>query len=238
MPASPVSRVTAPADALTKGERTKLRLLEAAEEIFGRDGYHAASIADLTREAEVAMGTFYVYFTSKQECLIELVNARGHELRTELREATQGLASRAEIERAGFATFLAWVRRHPDIYRVVRNAEFVDREVFRQWYRKLGQSYVRGLRQSMDAGNIDHADPEALAYCLMAVADFTGMRWVLWEDGAQVPKRVFDTVMQFVLRGLGAEPADGDCAKGNGRSNGARLQQRERASGNGAQRRR
>ena len=204
-------------ESLTKGERTRLRLLEAAETVFGRDGYHAASIGDVTREASVAMGTFYLYFPSKQDILIELVRTRGHELRTELHAATEGLKERAEVERAGFETFFNWVRRHPDIYRVVRNAEFVDRAVFQEWYRKLGEAYMRGLRRSMSAGEIAKADPEALAYCLMAIGDFTGMRYVLWEQGGEVPPRVLETVMGFVLRGLGfggIEGANGSQRRG------------------------
>lgn len=188
---------------LTKGERTRLRLLEAAERIFGAEGFHAASVTEIAREADVANGTFYVYFPSKTELFCELIRSRGHEMRAQLREATEGLESRAEIERAGFAAFWEWVRRHPSLYRIVRNAEFVDLEVFQEWYQKLGEGYAEALSQAMDAGEIAEGDPEALAYCLMGLGDFTGMRWVLWRDGKKVPDEVFDTVLAFVERGLG-----------------------------------
>lgn len=190
---------------LTKGERTRSRLLQAAEDIFGRVGFHEASISEITQIADVAAGTFYVYFPSKRDILIELIRNRGHQLRTDLHEATKGMCSRAEAEEAGFRTFLEWVRSHPDLYRVVRNAEFVAPEVFREWYQKLGEEYKRALSVAMDSGEIVRTDSEALAYCLMAVGDFTGMRWVLWEDGAKIPPRVFKSVMSFVRRGLGIE---------------------------------
>lgn len=195
----------ATASELTKGERTRLRLLEAAERVFGAQGYHAASVTEIAREAEVANGTFYVYFSSKTELFCELIRSRGHEMRAQLRAATEGLESRAEIERAGFAAFWEWVRRHPNLYRIVRNAEFVDLEVFQEWYEKLGEGYAEALSQAMDAGEIAEGHPEALAYCLMGLGDFTGMRWVLWRDGKKVPKEVYDTVLAFVERGLGVE---------------------------------
>lgn len=195
--------VTAPA--LTKGERTRLRLLEAAERVFGEKGYHEASVTDITREAEVANGTFYVYFPSKADLFVELVRTRGHEMRALLHEATKDLEKRADIERAGLRAWLRWVQQHPSIYRIVRNGEFVDTEVFQEWYRRLGAAYSRGLRRAIDAGEIVDADPDVLAYCLMAIGDFVGMRWVLWEDGRDVSDDVFEAVMGFMLRGLGAE---------------------------------
>lgn len=196
---------TATAPAPTKGERTRQRLLDAAERIFGEKGFHAASITAITREADVANGTFYLYFPSKTDIFCELIRARGHEMRAGLVEATAGCTTRAEAERAGFRAFLDWVRRHPNLYRIVRNAEFVDADVFKEWYQRLGEGYAAALRQAMDAGEIAPGHPEALAYCLMGLGDFTGMRWVLWEEGAEVPEDVFESVMAFVLRGLGGD---------------------------------
>lgn len=209
---------TPPTTALTKGERTRLRLLEAAEKVFGAHGFHAASISDLTREADVAMGTFYVYFPSKRDILAELVRTRGHELRTELHEATKDLTNRADIERVGFETFFDWVRRHPEIYRVVRNAEFVDAALLREWYEKLAAEYARGLSRAIAKGEVIDADPEALAYCLMAIGDFTGMRWVLWPSDSKIPKKVMDTVMGFISRGLGMPPGPTPNGAGQRRS--------------------
>jgi len=190
---------------LTKGERTRLRLLEAAERIFGEHGFHSASVTDITREAEVANGTFYLYFPSKADLLCELVRTRGHEMRAQLRLATEGMTDRAEAEQAGMLAFLDWVRSHPHIYRIVKNAEFVDGDVFQEWYRRLGEGYAEALGRSMDGGEIEPAHAEALAYCLMAVYDFAGMRWVLWEDREEIPDDVLATITGFVLRGLGIE---------------------------------
>jgi hypothetical protein len=50
-----------------RGEQTRRRLLEAAEEVFGELGFRRASIAEIVRRAGVAQGTFYLYFDSKEE---------------------------------------------------------------------------------------------------------------------------------------------------------------------------
>ena len=42
-------------------------LVEAARRVFERDGFLEARITDITAEAGVAAGTFYTYFTSKED---------------------------------------------------------------------------------------------------------------------------------------------------------------------------
>jgi len=50
---------------MTKGERTKRRLMEAAREVLAERGYQAMRIEDIARAADVAKGTFYIYFDNK-----------------------------------------------------------------------------------------------------------------------------------------------------------------------------
>jgi len=53
----------------------------------------------------------------------------------------------------------------------------------------------------MREGQIRRSDPEALAYALMGIGHFIGVRWVLWERRA-VPDPVFESMMEFILHGL------------------------------------
>src|SRR5271166_2773805 len=55
-----------------KGALTRARLLSAGKEIFEEDGLLEARISDITARAHVSHGTFYTYFTSKQEMFREV----------------------------------------------------------------------------------------------------------------------------------------------------------------------
>lgn len=184
-----------------RGERTRQRLLDSAEAVFGELGYERASIVEITRRAGVAQGTFYLYFADKKAIFVELVEELSHRLRRQIAVAITGLADRLEIERVGIETFLDFVHRHRNLYRIVRQAEFVDETVFRWYYRRLADGYVRGLARAMDEGQIRRLDPECLAYCLMGIADFLGMRWVLWE-GVRPSGEVIDTMLAFIRHGI------------------------------------
>jgi AcrR family transcriptional regulator len=55
-----------------KGKLTRSRLVLAAKEVFEEDGLFEARIADIAKRAGVSHGTFYTYFTSKQEIFREV----------------------------------------------------------------------------------------------------------------------------------------------------------------------
>jgi AcrR family transcriptional regulator len=184
-----------------RGQETRARLLAAAEKVFGEKSYFQVSIADITREAGTGNGTFYLYFPSKEMAFRELVQQRGHELRAVTRIAIEGAENRDEAERAGFAAFFSFIHQHPHLYRVVRQSEFVDPAIFEEYYRVFAEGYGGGLAAAMDRGEIARLDPETLAYCLMGIGDFIGMRWVLWSPDP-IPDEVFEHVMRFIRYGL------------------------------------
>src|SRR5690349_1061149 len=61
---SPASDGKAPRTA--RGERTLRKILDAARVEFGERGFAESSIVGITQRAEVALGTFYTYFDSKE----------------------------------------------------------------------------------------------------------------------------------------------------------------------------
>lgn len=188
--------------ATARGQRTRQKVLDAAEEVFGTSGYEAASIVDITRAAGIAQGTFYLYFPSKKAVFTELVGELGTKLRRTLAAAVDGVDDRLEVERAGLHAFLGFVREHRNLYRIIRQAEFVDEALYRDYYTKLAEGYRQGLAKAMSRQQIRKLDPEAVAYALMGIFDFLGMRWALWENELP-PRRVLDDVFSLIRNGLG-----------------------------------
>lgn len=190
-----------------RGERTRRRLLSAGEEVFGRRGFQFASIAEITQQAGVAQGTFYLYFGTKRDLMRAIVEERGHEMRATLARAAAAVEGRLAKERAGFTAFFNWMARHRALYRVVRQAEYIDADLYRSWYRELASSYVTALRAAVDAGEIAAVeDVETLAYALMGIGDFVGMRYLVFEDRASVPPRAVGTAVAMVERALARPP--------------------------------
>ena len=55
-----------------KGVRTRARLVDAAKQVFERDGFLEARIADIADTADLAPGSFYHYFESKEQIFREV----------------------------------------------------------------------------------------------------------------------------------------------------------------------
>ena len=185
-----------------RGWRTREKLLRAAEEVFGREGFWRASMVDITRTAKVGQGTFYLYFASKEAVLAELVRELGHQMRGRLTEAAAAAPDRAGAERLGFRAFFDFVSEHPYLYRIVRECEFAAPDVYREWYSRLGEGYTLGIAAAMERGEFRKLDPDLVATCFMAVGDFFGMRMMLWEGRKRVPPRVVETILEVMLKGL------------------------------------
>lgn len=185
----------------SRGEATRQKLLKAAEEIFGAKGYFNTSIVDITQKAGVAQGTFYVYFPGKKDIFQELVRELSRSLRHEITEASSAIGSRRRAEEQGFATFFAFIKEHRNLYRIVQEVQFVDEELYKWYYRRFAEGYIKGLEAAMAEGEFRQLDSEAVAYALMGIAEFLGMRWVLWEK-ADVPEAALSATMKLIMEGL------------------------------------
>jgi AcrR family transcriptional regulator len=102
-----------------RGQRTRQRLLDAAADVFDRIGYHAARVDDVVAAADSSHGTFYLYFTSKEDLFEQLVGAAA----TELHGLIGDLAPVTNSAR-GRTALRAWLARVSEAYarygRVIR----------------------------------------------------------------------------------------------------------------------
>ncbi len=193
-----------PQPVTSRGEATRRKLLDAAELEFGEKGFHAASVSSITLRAGVGQGTFYNYFPTKEDALRELVRHMGRQLRRTLSEATRGAKNRLEVERLGLEAFTSFSRGHQNLYRIVMQSQFVDEQIYREYYELLAQGYSTALRQAQHNGEIRGGDPDAQAWALMGIAHFTGLRYGIWAE-SEPDRSVMETLHSFIRDGIGKE---------------------------------
>lgn len=184
-----------------KGLETREKLLAAAELVFGQKGYYEASIVNITQQAGMAHGSFYNYFPSKKDIFDALIQQYSRELRLAIKEEMNHGTTFEDAQRRGFKAFFDWVRNRPNLYSIVQQAVVVDQQIYRWYYQKLASGFLKSLSAGMKAGEFKEIDQETVAYCLMSIGQFLGMRWVYWE-GQDVPESVFETAMTLIFDGL------------------------------------
>ena len=156
-----------------QGRATLRRLLEAAIVVFDQRGYHAARVDDIVERASTSHGTFYLYFSSKEDLFSALVADVTEEMR-QLAESLPPIAS----NRAGREELRRWLDRFYAIYEhyhpVIRawtEANAQNPEMARTGGRVL-RRFVRQLEQRV--GAVDPApgvDPAAAALAMVAMLE-------------------------------------------------------------------
>ncbi|MBR1567290.1 MAG: helix-turn-helix transcriptional regulator, partial [Oscillospiraceae bacterium] len=58
---------------MKKGERRKQELLEIAYDLFLTRGYENTSVDEIIEKAQIAKGTYYYYFSSKEQMLEDVI---------------------------------------------------------------------------------------------------------------------------------------------------------------------
>jgi len=180
------------------------RLLTAAEELFGERSYHRTTVADICARAGMATGSFYSHFGSKAEIFAAVVRAVNTDLRRAMRAALEHADDNQRArERASFRTYFDMLSKRPWMDRIVRESEFIDPGLFREYYEHLARGYARGVRAAQMARDVDaRYDPEVIAYAYTGIGNFVGMRWADWTAGARVTQDVLDHVAELLARGL------------------------------------
>ena len=99
-----------------KKERTRREIYSAAMELFLERGFDTVTVEDICQRADVARGTFFLHFPTKDSLLLEYGAQVTQEL-SELLDSHRGSAAKALHKMLAFLTDRA--TDHTDIVRLV-----------------------------------------------------------------------------------------------------------------------
>lgn len=195
-----------------RGRETREKLLAAAEFEFGERGFHEASISRITQRAGVALGTFYVYFESKEEVFRALVEYMGEITRHWISERVWESPDRLTAERRGIHAFVDFVRRHRHLYQIISEAQFVAEDAFRDYYTGFAEAYRENLERAGESGEIRQADYEVWAWGLIGMSMFLGMRFAAWDD-TRPSEEIAAAIAELIAEGMKPGEGQADAAR-------------------------
>jgi AcrR family transcriptional regulator len=186
-----------------KAEATRGRLFDAAVEIVGESGYAATSVALITSRAEVAQGTFYNYFESRQDLLNQLLPAISDKLHDMVRVRVRAAPDNAlERERARISAFFEFLETAPHLFKILSEGPVQAPLGFRRHLDQQTASYRRALAFELERGNLIVTDPEELevvVQMLLSSREYLSARFC-FVDGhfTRPPAFVVDVYMKLV----------------------------------------
>lgn len=149
------------------------QILKAARKVLDEKGYESTTISDIVKEANVAQGTFYLYFPSKKDVIIELHQQIMQELVRRLMAAYDANMSFEEHLRLLVRNGFQVAHENPDLCRLLHvGAESVGREI-KERMRAENHPLVAGMvamfRHASDSGEMIPIDPDIAVRLLMAM---------------------------------------------------------------------
>lgn len=143
-----------------RGARTRAALVKAARTVFERDGYLNARLTDITAEAHCSTGSFYTYFTNKEEIFAAVLEEAQEEmLHPHVREVTGDEDPVAVIEASNRA-YLEAYERNANLMRLLEQVATIDDD-FRELRRRRGALFAeRNARSIRDLQARGLADPD------------------------------------------------------------------------------
>jgi TetR/AcrR family transcriptional regulator len=100
-------------------ERTAKAILGAAEREFTAHGFHDTRIDDIAARADVAVGSVYVHFGSKEGLYLALLERAFEVEQTYMATALEAGAEPLERLLAAGDAYLRFYRDHPDYFRIL-----------------------------------------------------------------------------------------------------------------------
>ncbi len=186
-----------------RGQKTLDNIVRAAEKLFYEKGYHASSIIDITNEAGIALGTFYIYFKDKYSLYKYLLLSYSHEIRKAIAVDIKPSHTRFEAEKIGLKAFLHFIRENKHVYNIIWESLYIDKTLFVDYYESFARRYAHALEKSQGEGEVVKVDPTILSYLLMGVSNFIGLKYVMFdEDDEDEFDKVVDKVMEILKTGM------------------------------------
>ena len=189
-------------------EDRRAAILDAALEVFGHRGYHAASIDEIAQTAGISKALIYEHFPSKKDLHVSLLERHvGEILRRLARVADTSEPGDIRL-RAGVDAFLDWVESHPVAFRLLFR-DSLEAEVAEVLVRVQAQATgaIAALMASEPVERPPREDPaqarlaiEVFAQQLSGSVQFLAL-W--WEQHPEVSREfLVDRVMDYAWLGL------------------------------------
>lgn len=183
-------------------------LLDAALRVFAVKGYHGATVKDIVEAAQVATGTFYLYFPSKQSAFLALIDRLYQEAMAAVkkaREEREGVIGKLE---ASLETAIRFFGQCPEIARLILLQAPGADPIFDHKLAEIHGGLTYLVREDLDEavaqGVISPLDTKVAARALVGTVYEVMTGWLREGDPPSL-EEALPTLLAYNRRGLGVK---------------------------------
>lgn len=184
---------------------SRAQLLDAAEEVFGRRGFHGTTLKEIAELAEFSVGSVYSFFSSKEDLFQQIFLRRGEDFMPGMRAAAARDVSARQALSDLVAYQVGFFRMHPPFGRLYlrvtggapMSADGREDEVatadqaMAANYAEAMRLQAEVFRRGQAAGEFRAGDPVVLSSLLSGlVAAYQGVDPMIMSDDPTASERL------------------------------------------------
>ena len=190
-------------------DERKAQIINAAEDVFTQKGFNEARMDDIADETGLSKGTLYLYFKSKDDLIIAILDRMFQREMKQMEGLDQADLSAADaiwkMTEAVTNNILGFVRLVPIVYQFLALA-------FRNKYvQKALKKYINQyidmitpiIEQGIKSGEFRKVDAREVAIAMSAIIEGTLLLWVYDRDLVEPEKHIRSGV-KLLLEGVQA----------------------------------
>ena len=174
-------------------EARRRRFLDTAIALFGRLGYHAATVPMMVAEAQSSTGAFYLYFRNKEDVYAAALQEIAARLAAALNQAIAAESAPYAQMGAAVDAFVRWLAGNPAEARMLTEAATLGGRL-EDAHRAVIESHVRSVAAALESAApwVDAQDRGVLARCWVGAILEVSMSWLRMAPGER-PDAAFCT---------------------------------------------
>jgi AcrR family transcriptional regulator len=174
-----------PLPELKQNKEKRQRLLECALELFVEQGYFNTPVRQIIARSGFGTGTFYNYFTNKEDILKALLEQFAHEIISSVKNyytVEKDLGKRfIETKRLNMEVFIQ-NRKLTEIYcRVAGVSEVIDASL-KEFEDKLIEFFRKNIEYGIKKGAFNDVPATPVAYGILAIEKQLLYKWIVLKD--------------------------------------------------------
>jgi AcrR family transcriptional regulator len=193
---------------LPRSARRK-QLLEAAQEVFVAQGYHAAAMDDIAERAGVSKPVLYQHFPGKLELYLALLDTHCDSIIAKMREAMLSSTDNRVRMQGAISAYFDFVDHESEAFRLVFESDLRNDPAVRARFERVERGCLEAITETIMADTgLGRERAELLAAGLCGAAEITARFWL--TNGRQVPKSEAEALVhQLSWRGIASFPLQG-----------------------------
>ena len=177
----------------SRGDRTRVAILDAAVPLFARYGYRGAPLAAVATAADMTPPGLLHHFPSKVHLLMAVLEARDQEAKRRVKGVLRDGGHATLTALQDLVAYNATTRELVQMFTVLVgegvSADHPAHQYFVDRYERLRHGQTRALHHGQESGELRaDLDMSLVASLILAVMDGLQIQWLLEEDVEMPPR--------------------------------------------------